>query len=227
MKKVVLLGGYGDGLVAAQVIQDMQRAGHPIELAGFLNDHAPPGSTIENIPILGKISDWPRLAADNNYYFHPALHKIKAMPERKAMLERLAIPPEKHITLAHPTAVIASSVLIQPGCLICSHVTIQPGAKLGPCTSVRAGANIGHDAVLEGFCYVGPNATMTGKSILKEGAHLGPNAVVIDGIILGHYAIAGAGAVILKNTDSYAIYLGNPARKIMTYHTTSQSSHAI
>ena len=217
IKKIILLGGHGDGLVAAQLITDMQRAGHGVELAGFLNDHAEPGSMIENIPVLGKISEWSALSFDKTHYFHPALHKIKAMPERKALLDSLAIPPEKLISLIHPTAVIASSVNIEVGCLICSHVTIQPGASIGIYTSIRAGANIGHDAMIDGFCYVGPNATMTGKSILKEGAHLGPNAVISDGIILESYAIAGAGAAILQNTDPHAIYIGNPARKIMTY----------
>jgi sugar O-acyltransferase (sialic acid O-acetyltransferase NeuD family) len=217
IKKIILLGGHGDGLVAAQLINDMQCAGQAVELVGFLNDHVESGSMIENIPVLGKTSEWSTLGFDETYYFHPALHKLKAMPKRKVLLDNLAIPPEKLISLIHPTAVIASSVKIESGCLICSHVTIQPGARIGTCSSIRAGANIGHDAIIKSFCYVGPNATMTGKSMLNEGAHLGPNAVISDGIILESYAVAGAGAAILQATDSHAIYIGNPARKIMTY----------
>lgn len=216
MKKILILGGHGDGLVAAQIIHDLSSAGFPVELAGFLNDNVASGTLIEDIPVLGKITEWNVLGLDDTYYFHPALHKIKDMPNRKAFISSLEIPPEKRFTIIHPTAVISRTAVIEAGALICSHVTVQPGAKIGAYTSIRAGANIGHDAVIEDYCYVGPNATMTGKSILKEGSHLGPNAVISDGITLEPYAIAGAGAAILQPTDAHSIYIGNPARKIMT-----------
>jgi len=223
LKKIIILGGHGDGLVAAQIIKDMQQSGMEVELAGFLNDHVSPGDTLENIPVLGKISEWSSLGAnigaEEDYYFYPALHKIKHMPQRKALLENLSIPSERLFSLIHPTATIASSAEIENGCLIASHVTVQPGARIASYASIRAGANIGHDAHIESFCYVGPNATMTGKSMLKEGAHLGPNAVIVDGITLETYAIAGAGSVILRDTMPNSLYMGNPARKIMELYS--------
>ena len=215
MKKIIILGGHGDGLVAAQIIKDMQQSGLEVELAGFLNDHLQLGDTIENIPVLGKTSEWSFLDVEKKYYFYPALHKIKQMPQRKILLINLGIPSERLFSPVHPTATVASSAQIEHGCLIASHVTVQPGARIASYSSIRAGANIGHDAHIEGFCYVGPNATMTGKSILREGAHLGPNAVIVDGITLETYAIAGAGSVILKDTMPNSLYIGNPARKIM------------
>jgi sugar O-acyltransferase (sialic acid O-acetyltransferase NeuD family) len=216
MKKIIILGGHGDGLVAAQVIADKQQSGEKIELVGFLNDNLSIGEPIEGIPVLGAIKQWHALGLDNTYYFHPALHKVKQMSQRKELIHNLKIPLERIATLIHPTAVIAASAEIMPGCLICSYVTIQPGVKIGAFNSIRAGANIGHNAKTDDFCYIGPNATMTGNATLKEGAHLGPNAVITDGITLEKYAVAGAGAAIMQRTDSHSIYIGNPARKIMT-----------
>ncbi len=210
----MILGGHGDGLVAAQVIKDMSLAGNPIMLAGFLNDHCVPGTLIHNIPVLGRIQDWKTL--NDEYFFHPALHKVKQMIERKKLLLQLEIPNQRIASLIHPTAVIADNTKIQHGTLICSYVTIQPGANIGAFNSIRAGANIGHEAVTEDFCYIGPNATMTGKSRLKEGAHLGPNAVITDGITLQNFCIAGAGSAIMQETTPFSIYIGNPARKVLT-----------
>ncbi|MCH9756756.1 MAG: acetyltransferase [Gammaproteobacteria bacterium] len=216
--KIILLGGHGDGLVVAQTIQDICETGQSVKLVGFLNDRVDVGATIDTIPVLGKISEWKTLDFDETYSFHPALHKVKDMHRRVAYLEGLNIPDDRFVTLVHPTAVIADSAKIGKGCFIGSHVTIQPGAIIGSYCSIRAGANIGHDTVIEDFCYIGPNSTMTGNSILKKGAHLGPNAVISDGITLENYTIAGAGAVIIQKTDRNAVYIGNPARKIMTYH---------
>lgn len=67
LKKVVILGGTGDGLVALQVLEDMASSGQSIEFAGFLNDHHEKGSKIAGFPVLGKTSDW-RLLPDD-YYF--------------------------------------------------------------------------------------------------------------------------------------------------------------
>jgi len=212
MKKVVILGGYGDGLVAAQLIKDMRCSGIQIELVGFLNDHLNKNEKIMGLPVLGSIKDWLRFRDD--CFFHTALHKVKQMKSRAKFIRELGIPEHKLISLVHPTATIADDVTIGHGSTICSHVTIQPGARIGAFNSIRAGANIGHDTTTENFCYIGPNATMTGRSQLKEGAHLGPNSVIIDGISLESYSIASAGSVIAKETTSSSIYIGNPARYV-------------
>ena len=64
MKKVAILGGHGDGLVAAQIIRDLQQQGQKFSLAGFLNDGTPEGSSIAGYPVLGKTNQWRKLPDD-------------------------------------------------------------------------------------------------------------------------------------------------------------------
>lgn len=210
--RIIILGGPGDGIVAAQTVRDMARAGREIELAGFLNDRLPVGEQVLGAPVLGTLKDWATLPDD--VMFLPALHKVGDMPARSRLIRDLGIPPQRWASVVHPTACIADDVQVGWGCYIAAHVAVQPGARLGNFVSIRAGGSIGHDVVLHNFTYVGSNATLTGRAQMEEGAHLGPNAVVIDRVIVGTFSIVGAGAAMMKNAHPYSVYLGNPARRL-------------
>lgn len=212
MRRVVIVGGHGDGLVAAQVIRDLQRAGAAVECAGFLNDAVPAGGEIAGLPVIGRTREWASLPDDVG--FHVALHKVGRMSERAALIESFAIPDARLVTLVHPTACVADDVTVGPGALVASHVTCQPASVIGRYVSIRAGANVGHDVRIEDFAYVGPNATLCGRSVVRRGAHAGPNSVVTDAVCLGAFSVLSAGAVATRDTDEGSVSMGNPARRI-------------
>jgi acetyltransferase EpsM len=213
-KPVVIIGGGGDGLVVAQLIADIFRADKSVQLAGFLDDNIVKGKRVNGIMVLGCLDDWILMPQDT--LFFPALHKATQMFQRAQLIKSLGIPDERWANLYHPTACIADGVEIGKGSMIGSYVTIQPKASIGQFVSIRAGANLGHGVIIEDFAYIGPNATMSGKVIIEEGAHVAPNAAIIEACRVGSYSVVGLGAAVTKNVDCYAIYMGNPARKIRT-----------
>lgn len=212
MIEVVILGGHGDGLVAAAVINDLAKSGTDIRLVGFLNDALTVGEHIQGVPVLGGTKDWVRISS--NVKFLICLHKVGQMRPRSELVESFAIPDDRLISVIHPSACIASDVKIGAGVLICSFVTCQPGSVVGRYATIRAGANLGHDAVMQDFCYLGPNATLCGKAVLCKGAHAGPNSVLIDGLSLGDFSVLAAGAAAMRNTEEDSVWMGNPARRV-------------
>jgi acetyltransferase EpsM len=212
MRSVVILGGHGDGLVAAAALLEAERSGRPVRVAGFLNDATPVGGAIGGIPVLGRLEDWSTLSSD--VLFLPALHKAKLMHERARRICGLGIPEERWATVVHPMSVVSESARVGSGSFVGPFVTIQPGAQLGRFVSLRAGANVGHDARCGDFSYMGPNATLCGRAELGEGSHLGPNAVVLDGKRIGNYAVVGIGSAVTKNLPEFGVYMGNPARRV-------------
>ena len=210
--RLVILGGHGDGIVVAQAAHDAAAVRGDGKVVGFLNDRLAEGESLYGHAVLGDLRSWRRLSED--IQFVPALHKVGEMVSRSKLLRELGIPRERWASVIHPSACIASDVLVGHGSFVASHVTIQPGAKIGSFVSIRAGANVGHDAVLEDFAYVGPNATLSGRSRLSEGAHLAPNAAVVDRVTVGRYAVVGIGAAVMKDVEEFAVYIGNPARKL-------------
>jgi UDP-2-acetamido-3-amino-2,3-dideoxy-glucuronate N-acetyltransferase len=52
------------------------------------------------------------------------------------------------------------------------------------------------------------------KTLIKKGASIGANATILCGLEIGSYALIGAGAVVTKNIQDYALVVGNPAKQL-------------
>lgn len=213
-KRFVVLGGSGDGLVVAEAIHQAISAGENVELVGFLNDVLPVGEILQSVSVLGRFEDWRKL--DEDILFCPAVQKVKDMQARAARIEGLGIPDARWGAVVHPRAVVASDVKIGAGAFIASCATVQPESRIGRFASLRAGAMLGHHCVVKDHGYVGPNATMCGRSTVEFGAHLGPNAVLLDSTTMGAFAVAGIAAAVTKNVPDYWIVFGNPAIRVGT-----------
>jgi sugar O-acyltransferase (sialic acid O-acetyltransferase NeuD family) len=212
MRRIVVLGGPGDGLSVAEAVHCAAAAGQRVVLAGFLNDAMSRGERLQGVPVLGRLDDWREL--DNDIQFVPAIQKVKDMPRRVQRVERLGIPDERWGIVIHPAAVVSSDVEIGIGSFVLSCATIQPAARIGRFAGVRAGAMLGHHCVIGDHTYVGPNATMCGRSVLHDAAHLGPGAVLMDSRIMGRYSLAGISAAVTRDVPEYEIVFGNPARRV-------------
>ncbi|PSF12970.1 hypothetical protein [Marinobacter shengliensis] len=212
IKRIAIIGGSGNGRVIAQVVEDMAKAGHDIEVAGFLNDHEPIGSLIGEYKVIGRPSEWNALDPDVKIVF--ALLTVGKMEERSELLSALEVPEARLATLIHPTAVVGSGVSVGKGSVICSHVTCQPGSSIGSNSIVRAGANLGHDAEVSDFVDIGPNCTLCGYSKVAKGAHVAPNSVVRDSVSVGEFGVLSAGSVALKDIEARTVWIGNPARRV-------------
>jgi len=54
------------------------------------------------------------------------------------------------------------------------------------------------------------------KVVINDDVWIGSNAIILPGVTIGKGAIIGAGAVVTKNVEPYAIVAGVPAKKIKT-----------
>ncbi len=212
MKKIIILGGQGDGVVIASLINDIKKIGQKIELLGFLNDSE--DSRILDFPVLGCLDDWKNYKEDENIYFITALLKTKYSYQRSKLINDLKIPLDRYCNIVHPTATISDYSKVGVGNVIGPNVNIMPNVTIGNHCSFRASASIGHDCKINNFCYMGPNSTMAGKSVLMDGAHMGPNASLLDGKVVGQHAILGMGSVATKDIEDFKVHFGVPSKKI-------------
>ena len=56
--------------------------------------------------------------------------------------------------------------------------------------------------------------TSKGGVIIEDDVWIGTGAIIVDGVSVGQGAVIGAGSVVTKNVEPYAIVVGNPAREI-------------
>jgi acetyltransferase EpsM len=214
LKRIIILGGYGDGIVIASALRDLKNHNGDVTPFGFLNDFEPRGKTIDGLPVLGKIEDATHFLNQEDIFFVSALLKAKEAFVRAQKIRSLKIPLDRYYTIIHPQATVSHSSKVGYGTFIGPHVTIMPKAAVGNHCSLRASASVGHDCTLGDFCYMGPNSTLSGRVVLEDGVHIGPNASILDKLKVGSYSVIGLGSAVIRSLPSFTVAFGNPARII-------------
>ena len=214
MKKIIIIGGKGDGVVLASALEDLRTSGQEVMGYGFLNDFETTGEKIAGLPVLGKPEKAIEFLENKDIFFMTALLKVKESYQRARKIERLVIPQERYFSLVHPQATVSKTAKIGLGTFIGPHVNVMPNAIIGDHCSFRASASVGHDCVINDYCYMGANSTLNGRVNLKEGVHIGSNATVKERTTLGSYCVIGMGSVVVKDMPEFVIAFGNPARII-------------
>ena len=214
MKKLIIIGGYGNGTVVQSTVEDINAVVPQWELLGFLNDREV--DPINGYPVLGKITKEVvgQYLQDPDVHFFYSIISLKYNFKYINKLFDLQIPTERFATIIHPTAVISKFSKIGYGTCIQPFVSVGPNTTIGNHVQIYAQSLVGHGAKLDDYSYVANNACIGADVQLKEGAYLGTNATTIEFISLGKWSITGIGAVVLTDVPDYAKVVGNPARQI-------------
>lgn len=212
-KKVVIIGGEGNGGVIAASIEDNRwRFGDDeYEVAGFINDFLPVGSDINGAPVLGGTENVHELL-DGDYWFMYAIHMIGHGPLRERIFSKLSIPRERLATVVHRGAFVAPSVVMEPGSFVMANTYVGPATSLGQCTLVMANCVVGHNNKIGPFNHISAGAVVSSVITTGKFVDICLGTTVIEKVTLEDYSVAGAGALVLKDIPTREIHIGRPAK---------------
>jgi len=124
---------------------------------------------------------------------------------------------------------IMTGAVIGNGCNIGQNVVISPNVVLGNNVKVQNNVSIYTGVTCEDDVFLGPSCVFTNvinprshiirkdsyaRTTVKQGASIGANATIVCGNDIGEFAFVGAGAVVTKTVEPYALVVGNPAIQI-------------
>jgi UDP-2-acetamido-3-amino-2,3-dideoxy-glucuronate N-acetyltransferase len=119
--------------------------------------------------------------------------------------------------------VIGRGAYIGPSVLIGDNVKIQNLAQIYDPAVLGSGVFIGPGAILTNDVYpraTEPSGELKGSAewetagvAIGDGASIGARAVVLAGVTIGPWALIGAGAVVIRDVQSHALVVGNPAKQ--------------
>ena len=99
---------------------------------------------------------------------------------------------------------------------------IQGNCKIGDYVRLHSNVHIGQLSVIDNFVWIFPYVVLTNDptppSDNFEGGHvhsfaiIATGAIIMPGVKLGQDCLIGAGAIVTKSIEPYAVAVGNPAR---------------
>jgi len=214
MKKLIIVGGRGNGESIASLVEDINQQKPTWELLGFFNDDDDIGSMIFDYPVLGRTDDMTKPDYNDVFFnFNPLL----SMPYGKinaARLENFGLPPEQFATLIHPNSSIARKSQIGYGVTIMPMAHVRQNTKIGNHVTLLYGSSVGHDSTVDDYSYIANNVVIGGYVKVEKGVYLGTNAATTERVTLGEWCLAGVGSVIIRDIPPMAVVVGNPAKFI-------------
>ena len=124
---------------------------------------------------------------------------------------------------------IMSNCKIGEKCSLGQNVVVSPDVILGNNVKVQNNVSIYTGVICEDDVFLGPSMVFTNvinprsaiirrdefkKTLVKKGASIGANATIICGNTIGKYSLIGAGSVVTKEIQPYALVVGNPSKQI-------------
>lgn len=211
-KKVIIIGGEGNGGVVASCIEDNRIRFNDLEwkVAGFLNDFEK-GETILGYPVVGGTDDISKFLTDE-YYFIYAIHMIGRNVKSEEVFLKLNIPLKRFATIIHKTAFVAKSAVIEPGVFVMSNCYVGPGTKLGYCSLLMANSLLGHNTTVGQLCHFSVGSITSSYVQMGKVSDVALGAKILEKRKIGDYAVAGASSLVTKDIPDYEIHVGIPAK---------------
>jgi UDP-2-acetamido-3-amino-2,3-dideoxy-glucuronate N-acetyltransferase len=122
---------------------------------------------------------------------------------------------------------ICAGAVIGEGVSLGQNVFVGNKVVIGDRCKIQNNVSVYDNVTLEEGVFCGPSMVFTNvynprslierkseyrDTLVKRGATLGANCTIVCGATIGEFAFVGAGAVINKDVNPYALMLGVPAR---------------
>ncbi len=119
--------------------------------------------------------------------------------------------------------------VIGKNCQLGQNVFIDNDVEVGNGVKIQNNVSVYNGVLIEDDAFIGPSAVFTNvinprsfinrrnefkKTKVGKGSTIGANATIICGVEIGEFAFIGAGAVVTKNVNAFALVTGNPGKQV-------------
>jgi sugar O-acyltransferase (sialic acid O-acetyltransferase NeuD family) len=202
-RSVVLVGAGMHGRVVRDLCRDAK-----IEVDGFLDDFAPPGTRVDDVEVLGTLEHLNDTTFLRSRQFIVTIGNNIA---RQAIACRIESKGGSLATAVHPNCVISPTAKIGTGTVLVGANMVFSRAEIGKNVLVDPDATIGAETVIADGVYICPGVHLGAGVRVGKQAFIGLGAVVLPSTVIGSLSIVGAGAVVNRDVPDGTLVVGNPA----------------
>ncbi len=210
-KKVIIIGGEGNGGVIAACIEDNRKRFNDLEweVVGFVNDYE---KEVCGYPVLCGTDGVQDLLKNPDYYFMWGIHMIGRNILTEKVFRKLNIPKNRFATIVHKTAFVANNAILEPGVFVMSNCYIGPQAHIGQCSLMMANSLIGHNTTVGPLCHFSVGSITSSYITIGKCSDVTLGARVLEKRKIGDFAVAGASSLVTHDIPDYEIHVGAPAK---------------
>lgn len=218
MKNILIYGASGHAKMIIDIIHKTKNH----NIIGFIDSYKPINEIISGYKILGNLDQLPSLiqelniegiviAVGDNYDRQAAYHKIKKIN-----------PQLKFPSIIHPSAIIATDVIIEEGTVIMANAIINSSSKVGKLCILNTASSLGHDSVMADFSSLASGVTVAGNVQIGSGSAICLGASIIQNVVIGNNTVIGAASLVLKSIGNLKQAFGSPINTIKDRNADSK-----
>lgn len=209
-KNVLVIGTSGH----AKVIIDIIEREGKYNVVGLIDTYREKGKRTFGYEILGKEEDITQVSSDKN-----VVGGIVAIGDnftRLKVVDRIKnLDPEfKFVNAIHPKAVIGSKVKLGQGIAIMPGVIVNTQAEINDFCILNTKSTLDHECIMHDFSSLGPGTNVGGKVEIGYCTAVSLGAKVIENIKIGEHCVIGAGALVIRDVESYQLAFGVPTKNV-------------
>lgn len=208
-QKLVIWGATGPALIVADII----RLCGEFEVVGYLDNLLPQrkNEAFGGAKVLGGEEELdPLLGAG-------VRHMVFAFQNNQARLRLGETAKARGFELVraiHPTASVASDVIIGAGTVVRAQSAIGPETRIGENCIIGYGVMVSHTCWVGDGAHLSSGVNLAGGVKIGRGTWIGIGATVTDPCQVGEHSIVGAGAVVTRDIPDRVVAYGVPAKVV-------------
>ena len=186
----------------------------PHKVAAFCVTKAyiPEGSQFNGLPVLA-FEDVAQTHPPQDFYFFAPMSPKNMNRDRERVFNEIRAKGYRMISYVSSKATVFDNE-IGENCFILENNTLQPFTRVGNNVVLWSGNHLGHHSHIHDHVTFTSHVVMSGHCAIGAYSFFGVNSTLRDGIKIGEGSFIAMAAAVLKNTEPWSVYKGNPAVKL-------------
>lgn len=210
MARVIIFGTKDFAQLAQFYLQHDSE--HEVVALSVHERYLPPEKELWGLPVVA-FENIEKQYPPNQYSFFAPMAPARMNRVRESVYLEIKRKGYPLISYVSSKATTFPTNKIGENCFILEDNTIQPFTTIGNNVVLWSGNHIGHHSVIKDHVMFTSHVVLSGHCIVEPYSFFGVNATVRDAIHIAEGTLVAMAAAIVKNTEPWGVYKGNPATR--------------
>ncbi|MCK9637440.1 MAG: acetyltransferase [Methylobacter tundripaludum] len=185
---------------------------HEVVAFSVNRDYLPEEPVFLGLPVVA-FEDVESLYSPDNHAFFAPMSPKNMNRDREAVYQTIKGKGYQCISYLSSKATVFDNE-IGENCFILENNTLQPFTRIGNNVVLWSGNHIGHHSVIHDHVTFTSHVVMSGHCDIGSYSFFGVNSTLRDGLRIAEGSFVAMASSIVKDTEAWGVYKGNPAIKL-------------